>query len=117
MKFLTSNNIALSALQYDVCSRLENEVGFKLKIAIDDKSFGLSYSTEDQVRDVYGPPFIIKSGFLQKESTFLAAAQNDEASSSSGLFSVEIIVTDEPPDLVADDDDMIDDLNNLTMSG
>lgn len=33
-----SNNIALSALQYDVCSRLENEVGFKLKNAIDDKS-------------------------------------------------------------------------------
>ncbi len=33
-----SNNIALTALQCDVCSRLENEVGFKLKKAIDDKS-------------------------------------------------------------------------------
>jgi hypothetical protein len=34
-----SNNIALTALQYDVCNRLENDVGFKLKKAIDEKSF------------------------------------------------------------------------------
>ncbi len=26
-----SNNIALTAIQHDVCNRLENEVGFKLK--------------------------------------------------------------------------------------
>ena len=56
-----SNNSDLTALQYDVCSRLQNEVGFKLKHAIDDKYFGLSYSTEEQIRDVYRQYYDLKS--------------------------------------------------------
>ena len=51
----------LTAIQCDICCRLEKEVGFKLKKAIDEKSFGLFNSTEDQIRDVYGRYHELKS--------------------------------------------------------
>jgi hypothetical protein len=56
-----SKNIALTVLQCDVCSRLENEIGFKLKNAIDDKSLRILKVTEEHIRDLYGRYHQLKS--------------------------------------------------------
>ncbi len=56
-----SNNADLTVSQNDICSLLEDEVGFKLKHAINEKSFGLGLSSEQNIRDLYGRYYELKT--------------------------------------------------------